>query len=39
MTFGFRLKVIAIHGEYFSSDEPEVEIDLAAPIGRITLRP
>lgn len=39
MTFGFRLKVIATHGEYFSSDETEVEIDLAAPIGRVVLRP
>jgi hypothetical protein len=39
MTFGFLLTVLTNHSEGFSSDETEAQIDLAAPIGRVTLRP
>lgn len=36
MIFGFRLRVLI--RERFSSDEQKIEIDLAAPIGRVTLQ-
>jgi hypothetical protein len=38
VTYGFRLTVVLTHGERLKSDEREIHLDLAAPIGRVTLR-
>lgn len=38
VTFGFRLAVVMTNGQRLSSDEQQAELDLAAPIGHVTLR-